>query len=133
MPNFVIVPDVDPRSAGSTDAMELGSDLPWPRLGSRRRARDVLGAAAAGEPPQQAQLAIEQRAGLGALDLPAPCIRQVERTADLPGAAVRDVPESSWIPTMAATTLGEVEHDAAGRAFDLIGGLRAVRPELRDH
>src|SRR6185369_14351509 len=55
------------------------------------------------------------------------------RTADLPGAAVRNVPEPPWIAAMAAITLGEVEHDATGRALNLIGGLRAVPPQLRDH
>ena len=34
---------------------------------------------------------------------------------------------------MAATTFGEVEHDAARRPLDLIGRLGAVLPELRDH
>jgi hypothetical protein len=34
---------------------------------------------------------------------------------------------------MAATALGEVEHDAARSPLDLIGRLWAVRSELRDH
>src|SRR5689334_14415053 len=105
---------------------------PWPPTGSGHQRHGALGAAAAGQPPQQAQLAIEQHADPRAVDLPAPRLCQIERTADLSGAAMRHVPESPWIAAMAAPTFGEIEDDAARRALDLISGLGAVRPKLRD-
>ncbi|HEX8108047.1 MAG TPA: hypothetical protein VF516_09995, partial [Kofleriaceae bacterium] len=68
-----------------------------------------------------------------ALDLPTPRICQIERTANLAGTAVCDVPEPPWIAAMAAPSFSKVEHDAARSALDLIGSLWAVLPELRDH
>jgi hypothetical protein len=47
-----------------------------------------------------------------ALDLPPPSFCQIERTADLAGAAARHV---------------------GGRALDLAGGLGTVLPELGNH
>src|SRR3979409_2190563 len=100
---------------------------PWPRLAPGRR-DCIPGATAASQPPQKAQLAIEQRARPCAVDLPAPRIGQIERAADLPGTAVRHVPEPPWIAAVAATTLGEIEHDTAGRALDLISCIGTVLP-----
>ena len=68
-----------------------------------------------------------------ALNLPAPRICQIESTADLAGTTVRDVPEPPWIATMTPLAFGEIEHDAARRTLDLIGGLGAILPELSDH
>src|SRR4051794_3685033 len=45
-------------------------------------------AVTAGESPQEAELAIEQHPRLRAVDLPAPCICQIECTADLTGTAM---------------------------------------------
>src|SRR5262249_27305761 len=104
--------DDRPQAAGSALASAR------PRTSSRCWARDVLGAAAPRQPPQEAQLAIEQHARLRAVDLPAPRICQIEGAANLPGAAVRHVPEPPGIAAMAATAFGKVEHDAARRALD---------------
>jgi hypothetical protein len=43
---------------------------------------------------------------------------------------MRDVPESPWITTMATTALGQVEHDGARGALDLIRGFRTVAAQL---
>jgi len=72
-------------------------------------------------------------ARLRAVDLPAPCVCEIERAPDLAGAAMRHVPEPSWIAAMAAAAFGEVEHDAARGALDLVCGLGAEGPEPRDH
>ena len=84
-------------------------------------------------PPEQAELEIQEPTRLRALDLPAPGIRQIERTSDVSGAAVCHVPEPPWIATMATTALGKVEHEAARGTLHLIGGLGAIPPKLRDH
>src|SRR5262249_10584218 len=93
-----------------------------------------LGATTAGQPPQQAELAVEQRARLRALDPPAPPHGQIERTPDLPRAAMRHVPETPRVPAMAATPLGEGWHDPPGVApapggGAWGGGLRGNSPE----
>src|SRR5262245_15405461 len=71
----------------------------------------VVAPRAAGEPPQQAHLAIEDLAHVSTFDLPAPRIREVECAADLAGAPVRHVEKSPRIAAIPASTLGEVEHD----------------------
>jgi hypothetical protein len=68
-----------------------------------------------------------------AIDLPAPCVCDVERAADLAGAAVRHVEEPSRIATVAAIALGDVVHDTARRSLHLISRFRAVLAELSNN
>ena len=95
--------------------------------------RCVLGPASVREPPQQTQLAVEQRTCLSAIDLPAPRVCQIERAADLSRAAVRHGEESPRIAAVAAIAFGEIEHDTTRGAFYLVSGFGAVPPKLDNH
>jgi hypothetical protein len=70
---------------------------------------------------------------LRSFDRPTPRIRKIECTADFAGAAMRHVEESPRIAAVAALTLGDVEHNTARSALDLISGLAAKSSKLRDH
>jgi len=78
------------------------------------------------EAPQQAALAIEDRACVTRLDRPTPRVGDIERGADLRGAAVRHHEEPPPIFAGPAITLAEVEHDAGRGALDLIGEVTTV-------
>jgi len=117
----------------SVRSLRVRSETASPRALHAWDVQHVPATISTGESPQQTELAIEQRACLLALDLPAPRVREVERAADLPGAAVRYVEEPPRITAVAATAFGEVEHDATRCTLDLIRGFGAVLPELRDH
>src|SRR6185503_16300458 len=67
-----------------------------------------------------------------ALDLPAPGLRDVERTADLTRAAVRHIEESPRIAPIAPTPLRKIVRDATRRPFDLICSVGAVLAKLPD-
>src|SRR5688500_19935383 len=79
----------------------------------RRRARRTAGPAAAREPPEQAQLAIEQRARVRAVDLPSPRLGDFQCASDLAGAAMRHIEKSSRIPALPTPTLAQLGPDHA--------------------
>src|SRR5688500_10520831 len=107
------------------------TSAPAPASWLRRRcARRTAGPAAAREPPEQAQLAIEQRTRVRAVDLPSPRLGDFQGASDLASTAMRHIEESSRVSAMPTATLGEVEHDARSGALDLIGCVSAVGAEL---
>jgi hypothetical protein len=73
---------------------------------------------------------IEQNACMRTLDLPSPRVREIERTADLASASMRHIEESPWIAAIPATAFGEVEHDAARCALDLVSSVRTMPSKL---
>src|SRR4051794_18670169 len=75
---------------------------------------------------QKTKRPIEQCTRLLGIDLPSPGICDVERAANLGGAAMRHDEEALGIATAAPATLGQVVHDATGGALDLVGGISAV-------
>src|SRR5262249_18115270 len=85
-----------------------------PRSAMRSRVR---------EPPQEAELPVEEREGLRQLLLIelAEGDRDPERVAHLGGAAGRDAIELNPVAILAARALAEVERDAARRAPHLVG------------
>src|SRR5262245_42340273 len=84
------------------------------------------------EAPQQAELAVEQRSRLLGMDFPPPRLGDVERTANLRGAAMRDIKEPSRITTGASITFSEVMDNATRRPLDLICRVGAILPQLRN-